>query len=70
MNPSLLLLSFLCALLFSCGKTTVCINYDNVNPGVICTGYNPVCGCDDITYPNECEAQKNGVVSWIGGVCP
>ncbi len=57
--------------LFSCGKTIDCVNYDNIDPSKICTpDYNPVCGCDDITYQNFCIAEKHGVVSWIGGPCP
>ena len=31
--------------------------------------YEPVCGCNDITYDNECYAEKNGISSWIEGVC-
>lgn len=67
-NSFYFLLAFFC---FSCGKTVDCVNYDNINPSVICpTDYNPVCGCDDITYQNFCYAEKNGVISWIGGPCP
>lgn len=67
----LISLFFLSALLFSCGKTVDCINYDNVDASIICTtSYDPVCGCDDITYRNSCYAEKNGVISWVGGPCP
>ena len=39
----------------------------NENP---CTAeYMPVCGCDDITYGNSCEASNNGIPSWDEGPC-
>lgn len=31
--------------------------------------FDPVCGCNNITYQNTCEAQKNGVISWTDGEC-
>ena len=39
----------------------------NENP---CTEeYMPVCGCDDITYGNSCEASNNGILLWDEGPC-
>ena len=39
----------------------------NENP---CTAeYMPVCGCDDITYGNSCEASNNGILLWNEGPC-
>jgi hypothetical protein len=29
----------------------------------------PVCGCNGITYDNECYAEKSGVSNWIEGEC-
>ena len=38
--------------------------------GVCIEIYQPVCGCDGITYPNSCYATTfNGVTSYINGAC-
>jgi len=53
-----------------CQKTTQCIDERQIDPSVSCTGlYAPVCGCDNVTYSNECVAQKSGVVFWTEGAC-
>lgn len=54
----------------ACGKTVSCIDPDAVDFGVFCGQiFEPVCGCDNVTYPNPCEAKANGVRSYIGGPC-
>jgi len=32
--------------------------------------YEPVCGCDEVTYGNECKATAAGVPSFTPGECP
>jgi len=32
--------------------------------------YTPVCGCDDKTYSNACNAENAGVTNWTAGTCP
>ena len=66
-NLSLLLigLAFL-----GCEDNDECIDESQILDDSSCTEqYQPVCGCDDITYSNSCNAQNAGVVSWVDGKC-
>lgn len=47
-----------------------CIDDSRVNDQVFCIEiYDPVCGCNDKTYPNSCYAEREGVIEWSKGVC-
>lgn len=48
-----------------------CINPDLIDPNAACFAlWDPVCGCDAVTYGNECEAiNYGGVTSWTEGEC-
>jgi Secretion system C-terminal sorting domain/Kazal-type serine protease inhibitor domain len=48
-----------------------CVDSTLINPDAICiTLYQPVCGCNGVTYSNSCEAiNMGGVTSWTDGPC-
>ncbi|HXH19834.1 MAG TPA: PKD domain-containing protein [Chitinophagales bacterium] len=48
-----------------------CVNPAQIDPTALCDLiYDPVCGCNGITYTNACEAQyQGGVTSWTPGYC-
>ena len=49
-----------------------CIDSNIINLNVLCPGiYEPVCGCDSITYDNSCIAYNyNGILQYTPGPCP
>jgi hypothetical protein len=47
-----------------------CIDPAQIDPNAICLGlWAPVCGCDNMTYSNDCVAYYSGVTSWTAGEC-
>ncbi len=48
-----------------------CFDITQIDNEVVCPeSYQPVCGCDSITYSNQCEAfYHGGVSSWTPGPC-
>jgi len=69
-KSSIILIFFLIIFVaFSCNKIdSECI--ESIDPACACTKqYNPVCGCNGITYGNSCMAECSGITDYVEGEC-
>ncbi|MGB3182539.1 MAG: Kazal-type serine protease inhibitor family protein [Cyclobacteriaceae bacterium] len=60
---------------YSCEKEDVTEGDTCIDPAMIDTDdacytlYDPVCGCNNVTYSNSCEATASGVKEYTPGEC-
>ena len=63
----------ICFLVFACSDddedSTNCILGVPYDDFACLEIYQPVCGCNDITYSNDCYALTAGISSWSEGEC-
>ncbi|MCX6350865.1 MAG: T9SS type A sorting domain-containing protein [Bacteroidetes bacterium] len=69
-KPAFLVLA--CLLLTIKLNAQACVDSIHIQSNYPCfmNNYQPVCGCDNVTYPNSCVAQyRHGLTKWREGIC-
>jgi hypothetical protein len=52
------------------GTEPECIDDNLIDETSVCIEiYDPVCGCNNMTYSNSCYASINGVIDYTSGRC-
>lgn len=64
---TILFLTFILSTASNCKKEE-CV--ENPKPDCVCTmEYDPVCGCNNVTYGNACSAECMGIYKYTKGPC-
>jgi hypothetical protein len=73
MNKLKLIFYFLLSSFFANAQnqTGGCIDSTRIQPGqgFCTTNFEPVCGCNNVTYNNDCIAISQGLTSYLPGPC-
>jgi NAD(P)H-nitrite reductase large subunit len=68
--PLLIIGLFLSISACNTSRETTCIDSTKINKEALCAEiYEPVCGCNNVTYGNACRAMNEGVTSYTKGEC-